>query len=221
MKKIKLSTFTDIPGGRLRASSFKSGEEFREDFLSPALREHGRILVDLDQIRGGIPASFSEEAFGGLVREFGPGVCERVEFDAGDRHWRKEQAERMMARAVEDREYPYNPPEFVVGQKVWWVDLGIAIKCTVIHVDAVHAKQGGTYFYQLDEPIGCFLAGDELCLDKEEAQKVLSEGSGEALTLSEFRKRRIDWLKGLGSLAHDEDYTYPEKEEGTEWFTLA
>lgn len=218
MKKVKLSKFTRMPGGRYREGGHKSGEEFREDYLSPALREHGKIVVDLDRVRG-IPPSFVEEAFGGLVREFGPVVCERVEFIAGEREWRKEMAEKMMTRAVENMDYPYNPSEFVVGQKVWWVDFGLAIKCTILHVDAVHAKNGGTFFYQLDEPVGCFLAADELCLDREEAEEVLSEWQGETSTLPEFRERRIKWLKGLGPLSHDEgSFTYPEKEEGTEWF---
>lgn len=59
--------FSRFPGGRHRTDGRFSGEEFREDFLLPALRQHDRVIVNLDGVAG-LPSSFLEEAFGGLVR---------------------------------------------------------------------------------------------------------------------------------------------------------
>ncbi|KQX35302.1 hypothetical protein ASD04_14770 [Devosia sp. Root436] len=64
--------FSRFPGGRYRADGDNSGEEFREDYLVHAIdaaRTAGRpVTVVLDGVAG-YPASFLEEAFGGLVRE--------------------------------------------------------------------------------------------------------------------------------------------------------
>lgn len=58
-------------GGRFRSDGPWSGEEFREDYLSEALSKAisvGRILrVDFDGATG-MPTSFIEEAFAGLMR---------------------------------------------------------------------------------------------------------------------------------------------------------
>jgi len=74
MQRISISEkFADAPGGRLRTDGDKSGEEFREDFLIPALnklKKNEKLLVDLDGCYG-FPPSFLEEIFGGLVRQFG------------------------------------------------------------------------------------------------------------------------------------------------------
>ena len=59
--------FTRFPGGRYKKHGARSGEEFREDILLPALRAGARVRVILDGTVG-YPASFLEEAFGGLVR---------------------------------------------------------------------------------------------------------------------------------------------------------
>jgi len=59
--------FSYFPGGRYRKGGENSGEEFRDDFLIPALREHDVVAVHLDGTNGyGSP--FLEEAFGGAVR---------------------------------------------------------------------------------------------------------------------------------------------------------
>jgi len=71
--------FTDIPGGRLRKYSTWSGEEFREDVLIPALAEAQVVTINLDGLIG-MPASWCEEVFGGVVRAL-PGITrERLEF---------------------------------------------------------------------------------------------------------------------------------------------
>lgn len=63
--------FGRYPGGRFRADGDFSGEEFRDDYLLPELRraksDKRKVSVVLDGVAG-YPASFLEEAFGGLVR---------------------------------------------------------------------------------------------------------------------------------------------------------
>ena len=59
--------FSRYPGGRYRAKSRNSGEDFRERLLLPALRA-GDVTVVLDGVRG-YGSSFLEEVFGGAVRQ--------------------------------------------------------------------------------------------------------------------------------------------------------
>ncbi len=63
--------FSRIPGTRYPDEGNYSGEDFREKFLYPKLREamrnNEKLIVDLDGTAG-IGTSFLEEAFGGLVR---------------------------------------------------------------------------------------------------------------------------------------------------------
>lgn len=61
------SQFSRFPGLRFKRLSEFSGEEFRDDLLIPAIRENGKVVVDLDGVVG-YGSSFLEEAFGGLVR---------------------------------------------------------------------------------------------------------------------------------------------------------
>ena len=60
--------YTPFLGGRWRKDGPGSGEEFREDFLSPRLKAGVHIIVTLAGAYG-YPISFLEEAFGGLLRE--------------------------------------------------------------------------------------------------------------------------------------------------------
>jgi len=60
--------FTKLPCIRSRSDGKKSGEEFRDDILLPALRSNARVVVDLDGVLS-LGSSFLEEAFGGLVRK--------------------------------------------------------------------------------------------------------------------------------------------------------
>src|ERR1700722_7271312 len=66
--------FSRPPGGRRVTDGPKSGQEFRDRVLVPALRAATKtgesVDVILDGPRGYL-SSFLEEAFGGLVRECG------------------------------------------------------------------------------------------------------------------------------------------------------
>lgn len=62
--------FTDTPGGRYRAHGDWSGEEFRENILEPALRDHDFVVLDLNGAFG-FASSFIDEAFGVLVERVG------------------------------------------------------------------------------------------------------------------------------------------------------
>ena len=68
---IKVRDFTEFPGPRYRKDGPFSGEEFREAQLSPALKsalqQGGAVIVELDGVAG-YGSSFTEEAFGGLLR---------------------------------------------------------------------------------------------------------------------------------------------------------
>ena len=70
--KINIATdFSDIPIGRARKDGDATGEAFREDWLRPNLEkasEGDPLIVNLNGAEG-YPASFLEEAFGGLVRK--------------------------------------------------------------------------------------------------------------------------------------------------------
>jgi len=62
--------FSATPGGRFNRDGPFSGEAFRERILLPALARGDHVVVELDEVAG-LPASFLEEAFGGLVRRSG------------------------------------------------------------------------------------------------------------------------------------------------------
>lgn len=65
---VRLADWSDMPGPRYRRLGDHSAEEFRDEVLAPVLKENDLpVMVDLDGCIG-IPASFSEEVFGGLVR---------------------------------------------------------------------------------------------------------------------------------------------------------
>ena len=68
MTQIQLAKqFTRYPGGRYRKHGDGSGQEFREDYLLPAFKSDEAVIVSMDDTAG-YPASFLEEAFGGLIR---------------------------------------------------------------------------------------------------------------------------------------------------------
>ena len=63
--------FSIAPVARFRSDGDCSGEEFREDWLLPKLKQASKsnpLIVDIDDAAG-YPYSFLEEAFGGLVRD--------------------------------------------------------------------------------------------------------------------------------------------------------
>lgn len=63
--------FTDEPGGRFYSDGDGSGEEFRDEHLTrlvnEALESNEVVTINFDGVWG-IPTSFSEEAFGGMIR---------------------------------------------------------------------------------------------------------------------------------------------------------
>jgi len=62
--------FTDCPGGRSRAFGDFSGEEFRIDYLEPALEKYNNVILNLNGVFS-FPSSFIDEAFGILVEKRG------------------------------------------------------------------------------------------------------------------------------------------------------
>jgi len=61
--------FSPYPGMRYRTSGWFSAEEFRDDFLIPALKEHGVVCLELDGLSWSYPPYFLEEVFGGAIRK--------------------------------------------------------------------------------------------------------------------------------------------------------
>ncbi|MCB5412179.1 STAS-like domain-containing protein [Pseudogemmobacter faecipullorum] len=59
--------FHDAPGGRYVEDGPGNATDFRNKFLLPVLTSGGRAEIELDGVPG-LPSSFLEEAFGGLVR---------------------------------------------------------------------------------------------------------------------------------------------------------
>jgi hypothetical protein len=59
--------FSATPGGRFNRDGPYSGEAFRDRILEPAVKRGATIRVVLDHVAG-LPSSFLEEAFGGLIR---------------------------------------------------------------------------------------------------------------------------------------------------------
>lgn len=61
-KIIKVSEFSRYPTGRYKKHSNSSGEEFRDDYLLPALNEFNSVTIVLDDTEG-YGSSFLDEAF--------------------------------------------------------------------------------------------------------------------------------------------------------------
>lgn len=59
--------FSPYPAGRFMSDGPGSGEEFRDKMLLPALEGGEHVTVIIDGVKG-MPVSFMEEAFGGLIR---------------------------------------------------------------------------------------------------------------------------------------------------------
>ena len=77
MKTISIGVdFSRVPFGRYLTDSPVSGQRFREDFLTPALKDNQELVtVKLDDAEG-YTSSFLDEAFGGLIRN---GVISKYE----------------------------------------------------------------------------------------------------------------------------------------------
>lgn len=59
--------FSPFPAGRKRGDGPYTGEKFREDILRPTLARSDHVVIDIDGVEG-LPSSFLEEVFGGLIR---------------------------------------------------------------------------------------------------------------------------------------------------------
>lgn len=59
--------YCSTPLGRYKKHGEYSGQRFRDELLIPALQECDHLIVDFDGVAG-LPSSFLEEAFGGLIR---------------------------------------------------------------------------------------------------------------------------------------------------------
>jgi len=62
--------YTDAPGDRYRTNGPCSGEEFREEYLLPALQKYEKIIIDLSGIYG-MSSGFGSEAFEMLIEKDG------------------------------------------------------------------------------------------------------------------------------------------------------
>ena len=60
--------FTPFPAGRIPRDGPYNGQSFREDYLKPLLRDNDQVTIILDGVAG-LPSSFLEEIFGGLIRK--------------------------------------------------------------------------------------------------------------------------------------------------------
>ncbi|KAF0180254.1 MAG: hypothetical protein FD124_1156 [Alphaproteobacteria bacterium] len=81
--------FSRTPGGRFRRHGPFSGEDFRERHLEgalvAALKSGEPIVIQFDGVAG-LPSSFLEEAFGGLVRRHpNESVVRLLQFSATER----------------------------------------------------------------------------------------------------------------------------------------
>lgn len=59
--------FSPFLGGRIPEHGEFNGQEFRDKFLIPPIQAGNGVCVNFDGVVG-LPSSFLEEAFGGLVR---------------------------------------------------------------------------------------------------------------------------------------------------------
>ena len=133
--------------------------------------------------------------------------------------------------------------EYKVGDRVWWWNAHVFVRCTVTRVDDQWRKKDkdGTLFYEIDEPTGHSLGADELSLTLEEAVGDASqweEGIGQTPlgTLEEIRKKRVRFilsthLEGAyyakpGNVPDAEvekallEWKYPPKKQGEDWLTF-
>lgn len=60
--------YSPFPAGRKKSDGPFTGERFREELLMPLLARGEHVVLDIDGVEG-LPSSFLEEIFGGLIRE--------------------------------------------------------------------------------------------------------------------------------------------------------
>ncbi len=139
MMMVKVADFSKFPAGRFLSDGPFPGEEFREDWLFPALvLQKGVVTVNLDDTAG-FGSSFLEEAFGGLVR------CNRFSFEV--------LKERLLVVCA-------SHPEFV--DEVWRyiTDAAPHTKCAKCnHITRPHGHEGCRVLKVDDSVCGCLPVG--------------------------------------------------------------
>lgn len=108
-KIVIVNDFSAITGGRTRTEGEYSGEEFRDNVLMPRYKESlekNEILeIDFDGCYG-IGTSFLEEAFGGLVRQYGyKDVWNNIKLVSNDDDTIKENVRNYIKAAEEKMGY--------------------------------------------------------------------------------------------------------------------
>lgn len=99
-KLFKIAEFTQNPGGRSkRLNGVNSGEFIREQ-IELLLKQDLKVVVVLDGVKGGYPATFLEEVFGGLIRSQGSQVVKRLDILSIELPSRKEEALNYQKKAL-------------------------------------------------------------------------------------------------------------------------
>lgn len=83
---MRMINIPQLPSCRYKKNSDPpeaSAEAWRDDVLIPALQEHGMVQVMINP-KYGMPVSWCEEAFGGVVRKLGASVVNQISFMAPD-----------------------------------------------------------------------------------------------------------------------------------------
>ena len=96
--------YTIAPGGRYAAEGGCSGEDFRETLLMPKYLEakaaNESLVIEMDGGYG-YPASWLEEAFGGLVRKLkDPDILDRIKIVYGEESGRAQKIRGFMEDAL-------------------------------------------------------------------------------------------------------------------------
>ncbi|MFA5132497.1 MAG: hypothetical protein WC444_04235 [Candidatus Paceibacterota bacterium] len=130
-----------------------------------------------------------------------------------------------------------------VGSTVWYIAApGLFVKCKVTEIETYFrdTSPGSYLFYDIDEPVGHSVGGDELFPSLEAAvsffidrlqngfRDLLKEGCPsilpENLSLDNERKKDIDFIRSTQGkhAAPLEEWAihYPKKERGVDWFTV-
>lgn len=63
-----IKEYSPYPAGRTPKDGPANGQTFREEILRPLLADNKQVRIILDGVAG-LPSSFLEEVFGGLVRK--------------------------------------------------------------------------------------------------------------------------------------------------------
>lgn len=107
MEKIRINIakdFSETPGPRYQKDGEFSGEAFRENVLIPRYKEavEQKVKLEINLDGGyGYPPSFLEEAFGGLVRQFGKEqVVKTLEFVSLEEPYLVETIQKYMEKAI-------------------------------------------------------------------------------------------------------------------------